>query len=89
MAVHQLEWYTLTDDRGAEHYVAESGWLLARIQRGPGSKGWDWCVATTRGFADRGEFPDDDTCEQAKAACERAVNEVYLRTARRMSTRRP
>lgn len=46
---------------GAEHYVAESGWLLARIQRGPGNRGWLWSVSTHKRVLAKGEIggPDD------------------------------
>lgn len=41
-------WYSIGID-GAEHFVAESGWMLARVQHDSSNRTFEWNVATTRG----------------------------------------
>ena len=72
-----LEWVALIEEQGIEHYIAESGWMLARVQRGPNCKGWLWSVNTHRHVISRGKFYDGDELEDAKNACEAIVAGAY------------
>lgn len=63
----------------AEHYVAESGWLLARVQRAPGGRRWDWNVATHTRIVAHGT---EDDLDAAKRRCVDVGRSMYLDYAR-------
>ncbi len=72
----ELEWVTVSDMPGAEHYVAQSGWMLARVQRGPGHKCWLWSVSTHARLLISGDTDKD--VGQVKGYCHTAVIDAYL-----------
>ena len=59
---------------GAEHLVAESGWMLARVQRGERPDRWFWNVTTHRTVIAHGECRDQ---QAAQTACRGTIIRRY------------
>ncbi len=71
-----LDWVTLVALNGAEHFVAEHGWLLARVQRGARPNEWLWSVGTHEHPPEHGiaSGPGD-----AQQCCREAIEASYAR----------